>query len=98
MFTKRRSFNPARNGSRLSAMRPLLEYRFTLQTARKTGSAAYTSHLNLVGVRTSRCRPLDVRTDPIKQCRLNTSCSQPSLAARSGLAQPSLADLAVLAH
>src|SRR5881392_2620920 len=98
MFTKWRSFNPARNGSRLSAMRPLPEYRFTLQTVKKTGSAAYTSLLNLVGVRTSRCRPLAVRTDQIKQCRLNTSCFQPSLAARSGLVQPLPEGLAVLAH
>jgi hypothetical protein len=31
IFTKWNSFNPARNGSPSSAMRPLLEYRFTLQ-------------------------------------------------------------------
>src|ERR1700720_1721373 len=98
MFTKWKSFNPARNGSRLSAMRPLLEYRFTLQTVRKTGSAAYTLRLNLVGVRTSRCRRLAGRTDQIKQCRPNTFCFQLSLAGRNGLAPPSPAGLAVLAR
>src|SRR5437016_4353831 len=98
MFTRWNSFNRARNGSLLSAMRPQLEYRSMLQTVRKTGSAACTSRLSLVGVQTSKCRHLAGRTDQIRLCHPNTSCFQPSLAERSALVQLSPADLAVLAH
>ena len=79
-------------------MPPLWEFRFMLPIARRTASAAYTSRLSLVGVRISRCRPLAGRTDQIKLCRLSTSYSQPSLAARSALVQPSREGLAVWAH